>query len=40
MVMLRKEDSHVMRRVLDLETEDQSEKWRPKRTWEKERKIV
>ena len=34
--MLTKEDGHVLRRALDSEVENQSEKGRPKRTWIKQ----
>ena len=34
--MLRREDGHVIRRALDFEAEDQSKKWRLKRTCRKQ----
>ena len=34
--MLRREDGHVLRRVLDFELECQRKKGRPKRTWKKQ----
>ena len=33
--VLRREDSHVLRRSLDFEVEGQRKKGRPKRTWKK-----
>ena len=35
-VVLRREDGHVMRRALHLEVGDQTKKGRPKRTWKKQ----
>ena len=34
--VLRREDSHVLRRALDFEVECQRRKGRPKRTWRKQ----
>ena len=34
--MLRREDSHILRRALDIEVECQRKKWRGKRTWMKQ----
>ena len=31
--MLRREDSHVLKRILDFEVEGKRKKWRPNRTW-------
>ena len=33
--VLRREDGHILRRVLDFEVEGQRKKGRPKRTWRK-----
>ena len=33
---LKREDSHVMRRALDIEVEGQRKKGRPRRTWKKQ----
>ena len=35
-MVLRREDGHVLRRAFDFEVEDQRKKWRPKRMWKKE----
>ena len=34
--MLRREDSHVLRKALDFEVVGQRKKGRPKRTWQKQ----
>ena len=34
--VLRKEDSHVLRRALDFEVKGQRKKGRPRRTWKKQ----
>ena len=34
--VLRREDTHVLRKVLDIEVEGQRKKGRPKRTWKKQ----
>ena len=34
--VLRREDGHVLRRVLDFEVECQRKKGKPKKTWEKQ----
>ena len=34
--VLRREDGHVLRRVIDIEVEGQTKKGRPKRTWKRQ----
>ena len=34
--MLRREDGHILRRILDFEVEGQRKKGRPKRMWKKQ----